>query len=70
MDSMAEQELAKMVLDAIIEYNKARRSGASLFQIEYKCPQIDADEISQVLEGLIEEGKVVKQNYLYYPKEN
>jgi hypothetical protein len=64
---MAEPALAKLILDAILEYNETRRGGASLFHLEYNFSETNPEEISTVLERLVEEGKIVKENYLYYP---
>lgn len=63
---MPESALEKSIIDTISEYNEARRGGASLFHIEYNHPDTDPDEISEILERLVREGNITKENHLYY----
>jgi hypothetical protein len=63
---VSESALEKSIIDTITEYNEARRGGASLFHIEYNFPDADPDEISEILERLVLEGNVKKENHLYY----
>ena len=65
---MIETEMDSLVLDVISKYNDARRGGASLFHIEYNFPETEPEEILGVLERLVQGGKIVKENYLFYPK--
>lgn len=57
-----------LVLDVIVKYNETRAGGANFLHLESKFPEMDYDEISSILERLIEEGAIVRENYLYYPK--
>jgi hypothetical protein len=67
---MREEDMGKRVLDVIAEYNEKRRSGASLFYVENKFPDVDFEEISKALESLVDGGDLEIRNYLYYPKRN
>ena len=60
----------ELILNAIRDYNKARRMGASFFHIESKFPELNYEEISEVLKRLTDGGEILKQNYLYYPKKD
>ena len=63
---MPESALEKSIIDTIKEYNEARHGGASHFHIEYNFPDADPDEISEVLERLVLEGNITKENHFYY----
>ncbi|MBU2559951.1 hypothetical protein KKA03_03560 [archaeon] len=57
-----------LILDAIVKYNEMSAKGANMIELERKFPEIDSKEINTILERLVQEGEIVRQNYLYYPK--
>jgi hypothetical protein len=57
-----------LILDAITKYNERGVQGANLIDLEHRFPELDSTEISTILERLVQEGEIVRQNYLYYPK--
>ena len=58
----------ELILNAILEYNESRCGGASFFHLESKFPELDYEEISEILKRLTDEGEILKENYLFYPK--
>lgn len=56
-----------LILNAIVKYNETNAGGANLIDLERKFPEMNKDEISEVIERLIDDGEVIKKNYLYYP---
>lgn len=58
-----------LILDAIIKYNERGAGGANIIHLEHKFPEMKKEEISKVIERLIEDGEIIRKNYLFYPKQ-
>ena len=57
-----------LVLDAIVKYQETGSGGANFLHLEQKFPELGHEEISIILERLVKDGEVIRENYLYYPK--
>ena len=57
-----------LVLDAIVKFQETGIGGANLIHLEQKFPELEQDEISAILERLVENGEIIRENYLYYAK--
>ena len=57
-----------LILDAIVKYQEKGPGGANLLYLEQKFPELEQEEIFAILDRLLEDGEIVRENYLYYAK--